>query len=133
MNRLKAVVSSIEGEESLHIIGFDYEGLCLKMMGLDLPKGLALHSHVILSVKPSHVAIAKNISGALSYSNQIPARIASIENGTLLSSIVLHVKSTEMQSFITLSSAQRMDLKVGDEVLLLIKASELFVLEVLDA
>ena len=38
-----------------------------------------------------------------------------------------------MQSFITLSSAQRMDLKVGDEVLLLIKASELFVLEVLDA
>ena len=25
MNRLKAVVSSIEGEESLHIIGFDYD------------------------------------------------------------------------------------------------------------
>ena len=38
-----------------------------------------------------------------------------------------------LQSFITCKSSQRMNLQVGDEVKLLIKASELFVLEVNDA
>lgn len=132
MNRLSAVVTRIEGEQNLHIISFDYEGVSLKMMGLDLPKGLHVNAHVILGIKPSHVAIAKNLSGELSYSNQLSATIESIENGKLLSSILLHVNENEMQSFITLSSSIRMNLQVGDTVTLLIKASELFVLEVLD-
>lgn len=133
MNRLSAVVTNIEGEQNLHIITFDCEGSSLKMMGLDLPKGLHVKSHVTLGVKPSHVAIAKNLSGELSYSNQLSATIVSVDNGKLLSSILLHVKNFEMQSFITLSSSLRMNLQSGDEVTLLLKASELFVLEVLDA
>ena len=132
MNRLSAVVTQIEGEESLHIISFDYEGESLKMMGLDLPKGLHVNAHVTLGVKPSHVAIAKNVSGELSYSNQLPATIVSIENGKLLSNVLLHVKGSEVQSFITASSALRMNLQAGDNVILLMKASELFVLEVVD-
>lgn len=132
MNRLNAVVTHIEGEQNLHIISFDYEGVSLKMMGLDLPKGLHVNAHVTLGIKPSHVAIAKNLSGELSYSNQLPATIESIENGKLLSNILLHVKGNEIQSFITLGSSTRMNLQIGDEVTLLIKASELFVLEVLD-
>jgi len=133
MNRLNAVVTHIEGEQNLHIISFDYEGVSLKMMGLDLPKGLHVNAHVTLGIKPSHVAIAKNLKGELSYSNQLPATIVSIENGKLLSNILLHVNGNEIQSFITLSSSVRMNLQAGDAVTLLIKASELFVLEVLDA
>ena len=133
MNRLSAVVTHIEGEQNLHIISFDYEGVSLKMMGLDLPKGLHVNAHVTLGIKPSHVAIAKNLKGELSYSNQLPATIVSIENGKLLSNILLHVNGNEIQSFITLSSSVRMNLQAGDAVTLLIKASELFVLEVLDA
>lgn len=132
MNKLPARVTSIEGEQNLHIISFEAEGYCLKMMGLDLPKGLHVNAHVTLGIKPSHVAIAKNLSGELSYSNQLFATIVSIENGKLLSSIVLRSHENEMQSFITLSSSIRMNLHVGDHVVLLIKASELFVLEVLD-
>ena len=131
MNKLPARVTSIEGEQNLHIISFEAEGYRLKMMGLDLPKGLHVNAHVTLGIKPSHVAIAKNLSGELSYSNQLFATIDSIENGKLLSSIVLRSHENEMQSFITLSSALRMNLHVGDHVTLLIKASELFVLEVL--
>ena len=132
MTKLQAVVTHIEGEQNLHIISFDCEGTPLKMMGLDLPKGLHVKSHVTLGVKPSHVALAKDLSGALSYSNQLQATIERIENGKLLSSIVLHVKGQTLQSFITCASANRMNLSVGDEVTILIKASELFVLEVHD-
>ena len=133
MNRLSAIVTQIEGEQNLHIISFECAGSKLKMMGLDLPKGLHVNAHVTLGIKPSHVAIAKNMSGELSYSNQLQATIKSIENGKLLSSILLHVNENEMQSFITRSSCERMNLQSGDGVTLLMKASELFVLEVNDA
>ena len=133
MNRLNAVVTTIEGEQNLHIITFDCAGVSLKMMGLDLPNGLHVNTHVILGVKPSHVAIARNLKGELSYSNQLPATIMAIENGKLLSNILLNIKENEIQSFITLSSSVRMNLQIGDEVTLLMKASELFIVEVLDA
>ena len=45
---------------------------------------------------------------------------------------LLHVKGIPLQSFITCKSSKRMNLCVGDSVKLLIKASELFVLEVND-
>lgn len=132
MNRLCAVVTDIVGEQNLHIISFDFQGLSLSMMGLDLPFGLHVGSSVVLGAKPSHIAIAKNLSGELSYSNQLEATIVSIENGKLLSSIILHVKGVTLQSFITCKSSRRMNLQVRDEVKLLIKASELFILEVND-
>ena len=133
MNTLPARVTSIEGEQNLHIISFEAEGYRLKMMGLDLPKGLHVNTKVTLGIKPLHVAIAKNLSGELSYSNQLAATIVGIENGALLTSLILHVKGFEMQSFITCASSKRMNLQVGVAVVLLIKASELFVLEVHDA
>lgn len=132
MNRLHAVVTDVVGEQNLHIISFDFQGSSLSMMGLDLPLGLHVGSSVVLGAKPSHLAIGKNIQGELSYSNQLDATIVSIENGKLLSSVILHVKDVMLQSFITCKSSQRMNLQVGDEVKLLIKASELFVLEVND-
>ena len=130
MNRLEATVISIEAEQNLHIIHFDFQGISLSMMGLDLPLGLQVGSNVVLGAKPSHLAIAKNLGGELSYSNQLDATIVSIENGTLLSSLVLHVKDALLQSFITCKSSRRMNLREGDAVKLLIKASELFVLDV---
>ncbi|MBV5279623.1 MAG: TOBE domain-containing protein [Campylobacteraceae bacterium] len=133
MNRLNVIVTDIVGEQNLHIISFDFQGTSLSMMGLDLPLGLHVGSSVVLGAKPSHIAIAKNFHGELSYSNQLEATIESVENGKLLSSLILHVKDTTLQSFITCKSSQRMNLQVGDAVKLLIKASELFVLEVNDA
>ena len=133
MNRLEAVVVTIEGEQNLHIIRFDCLGESLSMMGLDLPLGLKIGSRVVLGAKPSHIALAKHLKGELSYSNQLKACVVSIEEGKLLCSIVVHVKGIALQSFITRGSYERMGLHVNDEVTLLIKASELFVLEVCDA
>ena len=132
MNRLEAVVTRIEGEQSLHIIGFDFQGTSLTMMGLELPLGLKIGSKVILGAKPSHLAIAKNFTGEVSYSNQLDATIVHMENGTLLSSIVLEVQQKPLQSFITYKSSYRMNLRIGDSVKIFIKASELFVVEVCD-
>lgn len=131
MNTIKAVVTKKETLDNLNIVNFDFLGETLSMMSLDLPASIQVGSSVELTAKPTNIAIAKEFSGELSYSNQISAKIVEIENGQLLSSIKLKVKDSSLESIITLNSSKRMNLQVEDEVTLLIKASELSILKIL--
>lgn len=131
MSPIVATVTFIENLEQLNIVEFDFQGIKLKMMSLDLNKEIQVGKKVVLSIKPTNIALAKNLTGDLSFSNQIVATIDSIDNGTLLSSVVLKTKEILFESIITLSSVKRMNLVVNDEVKMLIKASDLSILEVL--
>lgn len=125
MNRLNAVVKNIQSVDNLNIVSFEYQGEVLTMMSLDLADNIQVRKRVELTAKATNIAIAKEFSGEVSFSNQIKASIVEIENGELLSSIKLKVKEFFLESIITLNSSKRMDLKVDDEVTLLIKASDL--------
>jgi molybdopterin-binding protein len=101
------------------------------MMSLDLDDQIKVGSKVKLVVKPSHVAIAKNFCGDVSYSNILKATVLNCENGQLLSSVKLKYFDTTLESIITVASSNRMDIKEGDEVVAFIKASEISIGEVL--
>ncbi len=130
MSQIKATITRIDTVESLNIVTFDFYGTLLKMMSLDLGEEIQVGSKVTLAVKPSHVAIAKEFSGMVSYSNQLKATIQSCNNGKLLSSIELRIEDAMLESIITLDSVLKMDLKAGDEVTAMIKASELSIVDV---
>ena len=132
MSSLIATVSEIQNCDSLHIVKFDCNGQTLSMMSLDLGNEIKVGRKVKLVVKPTHIAIAKNFSGEVSYSNQLEATIISIENGQLLSSVKLDFFDTTLESIITVNSSKKMDLKVGDRVTALIKASELSIGEIIN-
>ena len=131
MSQITAVITDIESVDNLNIVKFDFSGQTLKMMSLGLSEEVAVGKRVILGIKPTHIAIGKDLSGLLSYSNQIPSKIISCEHGKLLSSIKLSVQDIMLESIITLESALSMDLKEDDEVTIMIKASQLSILEVL--
>ena len=131
MSSIIARVSHIENCDSLHIVNFDFNGQFLSMMSLELSDKVKVGTKVKLAVKPSHIAIAKNFSGELSYSNRLDTTIESIENGQLLSSVKLGFFDTILESIITRSSSQKMNLQVGDNVTALIKASELSIGEII--
>jgi molybdopterin-binding protein len=132
MSQLVATIKKINSVDSLNIVEFDFHGSTLKMMSLDLDKNIQINKRVKLSVKPSNVIIAKNLFGEISLSNQLVATIQSIENGELLSSVILKVNETIFESLITVDSSKRMNLQVGEEVQILIKASNLSIQEVLN-
>ncbi|MCK9473388.1 TOBE domain-containing protein [Sulfurimonas sp.] len=132
MSELTAIVNDIQKHDSLHIVKFDCEGQALTMMSLELDKTIQKGVKVKLSMKPTHVAIAKNLQGELSYSNQLQATITGVLNGELLSSISLKLHSgSAIESIITKNSSIRMNLQVGDSVVALIKASEVSIKEVI--
>ena len=132
MSSLIATVSQINNCDNLHIVKFDLKGQTLSMMSLGLSDEIQVGTVVQLLIKPSHIAIAKNFSGEVSYSNKLDTTIVSIENGQLLSSVKLSFVDTTLESIITLNSSLKMDLKVGDKVTALIKASELSIGEIIN-
>ncbi len=131
MNRLHATITRIESEGHLHIVTFDLAGTQLRMMSLALGEEVCVGAVVVLTIKSTYIALAKEFTGQVSYTNLIPATITHIAQGRLLSSIQLDTYGYSLESIITRGSAERMDLQVGDEVMMLIKASELSIVEVL--
>lgn len=127
-----ARVKDIKTKDNLNIVEFDFNGLTLKMMSLDLNDDVKIGKKVELSVKPSNISIAKNLIGEISLSNQIVATIQSLENGQLLTSVILKINDTLLESIITVDSSKRMNLQIGEVVTILIKASNLSIGEVLN-
>lgn len=132
MSQLVATIKKINSIDNLNIVEFDFHGLTLKMMSLDLNADIQVGKKVKLSVKPTNISIAKNLIGEISLSNQIVATIENLENGQLLSSISLKVHNTILESIITVDSSKRMNLQIGEKVTILIKASNLSIAEVLN-
>jgi len=131
MSTFQATVTDIESEGILHIVTFNMSGIRLKMMSLDLDKNIKITTEVILSVKSTAVAQAKELSGELSYSNQIDANIKTMEVGKILTSLRVESKGVIFDSIITTPSQKRMNLALNDKVTLLIKSSDLSILEVI--
>ena len=132
MSQFVATIKKINSIDNLNIVEFDFHGLTLKMMSLDLNADVQVSKKVKLSVKPTNISIAKNLIGEISLSNQIVATIENLENGQLLSSISLKVHNTILESIITVDSSKRMNLQIGESVTILIKASNLSIAEVLN-
>lgn len=131
MNILEVQIKAIQNSDKLNILHFDFQGVRLAMMGLELDERAKITSKVTIGFKSIAVGIAKDFQGELSYSNQLPCKIRSITKGELLSEITLSFFDTTIDSIITTRSLEKMELASGDSVTALIKASEIYIEEIL--
>ena len=132
MSQFVATIKKINNVDNLNIVEFDFFGLTLKMMSLDLNNDVQVGKKAKLVVKSSNISIAKNLSGQISLSNQLVATIKSLENGQLLTIVGLEINGVILESIITVDSSKRMNLQIGEVVTILIKASNLSIQEVLN-
>ncbi|RLA76685.1 MAG: transporter [Epsilonproteobacteria bacterium] len=132
MSMINASIIEIQSVDNLNIVSFDFSGTTLKMMSLDLSDEMQVGRKVILNVKPFHITIVKEFYGEISYSNKLNAVVQSYENGELLSSVKLLVNGVVFESIITKELVLEMELKIGDNVIVMIKASDLFIQEIAD-
>jgi len=125
MNYIKAIISEIRSVDAINIVSFKAGDVSLKMVSLELNKALKVGAEVTLGAKSTNIALAKNLDGELSISNQLECTIISLEHGELLTRVKLAFQESELESVITKDSALRMKLHEGEELLALIKSSEL--------
>ena len=131
MNYIVAVVEERQSCESLNLVSFKADGQDLSMISLALPTEIKEGTKVRLGVKSTNIALAKNLSGELSFSNQLKIKIKSLHFGELLCSVKFEFSGEIQESVITKASVLRMNIQVEDELVALIKSSDLSIVEVL--
>ncbi len=129
MNQINAVITDIKTHDGITIVSFEAARQPLRMMALELDDTLRVGATVVLGAKASNIALAKGSVEMLSISNCLECVVESVENGVLLSSVKLRFGASLLTSVITGDSCKRIGIRPGDRVTVLIKASELSVLE----
>jgi molybdopterin-binding protein len=63
----------------------------------------------------------------LSARNQIRGRVKSVRTGSIMAEVEVEVEASEITAAITKSSVERLGLKQGDDVVVIIKSTEVIV------
>ena len=71
MNKIEATISNIETIENITIVEFNTNSHTLRMMALSLNPNYKKGVKVLLGAKTTHTALAKNLEGQISISNQL--------------------------------------------------------------
>ncbi|HEY8027539.1 MAG TPA: TOBE domain-containing protein [Burkholderiaceae bacterium] len=82
---------------------------------------------VTLVFKETEVALARNLSGAISLRNRLQGIVSAIEKGRLLSRVIFTVDGMPVSSVITTRSLDGLQLEVGAAVEGLVKSNEMSV------
>jgi molybdopterin-binding protein len=125
MNLINATITDIKKYQNISTLSFDASGLKLSMVALEIDESLQVGTKVNLKAKATNIALAKDINSQLSISNQLKSTVQEITRGEILCSVKLKLAESTLESIITQSSAIAMNIQVGDEIIALIKASDI--------
>ena len=135
MNTLTAEILTIQNLQNLNLVHAQTQRDKLTMMSLELNPSITQGCVVKLAVKPTNIILANENSATdaaqLSCENTLNAVITNIEKGALLCSVTLKYLQSTLEAIITLNAADAMALQEGQRVTMLIKASDLYIQEIL--
>lgn len=111
MNHLEGKLESIQAVDLLHQLSFNVGEQKLSVLTLEIGSNIEIGAAYALQVKSTNIAIAKEFGGHLSICNQLNAKVVSVTNGKLLSSVLLDIEGFSMESVISLAQAEAMQLQ----------------------
>jgi molybdate transport system regulatory protein len=128
-NQLRGKVTGIEAGEVMAEVKVDVDGdEFVAVITRHSVERLDLHSgeEVTVLVKATEVMLAKGSTrlDQLSTRNQIAGKIKTVTLGAVMAEVTIAVDNNEIVAAITRHSVERLGLVEGDDVLVLIKATE---------
>jgi len=91
--------------------------------------GLAEGDDVTVLIKATEVMLAKGSDGLdrLTTRNQIPGKVTNVQTGNVMAEVTIDAKGNELVAAVTKGSVERLGLAAGDDVVALIKATEVMI------
>jgi len=130
MNNLKGKIVSFESEGDLSIVQIGVDENTLSAIVIEKPESsnyLNVNTEVNIYFKETEVILAKNQSNQISIENRILCEVAKINKGVLLTNIKLKKGGDVITSIISTSAFNAMEIKVGDEVIAMVKMNEIMI------
>ncbi|MFO7766778.1 MAG: TOBE domain-containing protein [Pelovirga sp.] len=128
MNSIPGKIATIDTDGNLSLVDIEVTSdFRMSALIVETPEHcpwLKTGQRIKILFKETEVSIARNLSGQISLRNRFVATIAGIRSEGMLAEITLDSAGHQVVSIITSRSAQRMELKTGDQVEWLVKANE---------
>lgn len=132
MNVIRGEIVTVNVKGSLSLIHIKVSELHLSAILIDTPETapyLVEGNSVNLIFKETEVIITTDIQPKISLQNRLAGVIKSIEEGSLLSKIILNTEAGEITSIITTNAVSQLGLTEGSEVIAMIKTNEMMLSE----
>jgi molybdate transport system regulatory protein len=132
VNKLAGVITAVTSSDHLSLVDVAVGEHLFAAIVVETPAAvpyLEAGRPVWLLFKETEVSLARNLAGAISLSNRIPARVRAIRPGRLLSEVELDYAGQRVVSVITTRSVERLGLQPGDAVEGFVKANEMILME----
>lgn len=130
MNILKGKITEVKVHGNLSLVHLTVGETPLKAIVIESPEQadwLRTGNAVNVMFKETEVILGKNCDHAISLQNRFPCRILAIEQGTLLSRLVMQHAEGRIVSVITSAAVRQLELKEGEDVLAMVKTNELMI------
>jgi len=128
-NQLRGTVSSVNAGNVMAEVVIDADGqdfvAAITKHSVDR-LGLKQGDSVTVLVKATEVMLAKG-SGTyeqLTTRNQIPGKVSRVETGSVMAEVQIDIKGGQLVATVTKHSVDRLGLTTGDDVVALVKATE---------
>jgi molybdopterin-binding protein len=121
MNKIRAKLIEIKNKDDINLLIFKCKNDIIKVVTLEIDFSI---NEVNLFFKPTVVSVSKE-KCITSIDNNIKAVISYIEKGEIFSNIYCKYNDEEIEVIVINKSVEKLNLKTGDEVYLMIKASDI--------
>jgi len=127
MNTLRGTISSIETTGNLSLVKVQVGNTKLTSIIIETPESatyLFEGNELNVLFKETEVVIGKGKEIPISLQNRLTCKVQDVEIGGLLGKLTLQHSEGIVRSVITANAIRQLDVKVGDEVVALIKTNE---------
>jgi len=132
MNILEGEIISVQTNGTLSVVRINIGESEFTSIVIETPKSapyLAIGKKIRVLFKETEVVIARGSVKDICIQNQLPGRILQIENGELLSKLLIETGAGSLGAILLTESIRMMDLALGDEITAMIKATETMLAE----
>ena len=130
MNTLSGKIKDVKTDGHLSLVEIIINDDIFKSILIETPDSvpfLKIGESINILFKETEVSIAKDLTGRISLQNRMECTIKNIEEGKLLSKIILDYKGVRVISVITTGAVHELQLRPGDKVKALIKTNEVII------
>ncbi|MEL7005296.1 MAG: TOBE domain-containing protein [Bacteroidota bacterium] len=132
MNTIKGEITAITVKGSLSLVNVNINDIKLSAIIIDTPDTapyLQVGKNVNVIFKETEVILTTDGDPQISLQNRLPGNIESIEEGSLLSKVVLDTQAGVITSIITTNAVNQLKLKRGYRATAMIKTNEMMLSE----
>ncbi len=127
-NCIDVTLRQVQKVDGVALYIFDFMNEPLYIYGVESSLKLQIGERKSVSIKPFHIGLMNEFSVRSSFLNQFKVSVVAKEVGKTFSSVKAAINGVVLEAVVSTKALQRMNFEVGDTIIMLLPASQLYIL-----